>query len=855
MNLLSLLVLVMSGISIYVGCYYLFAYFFFKEKKEYLFFSLLCFSVFLYQFFAFWVYNSKSPLDAVKWQKFQFLSIPLSAIFLINCIYSLLEKKRGIVFYLLNIIFIPFIFFPFLQEKLFFSIENAYHRKYPVFGLEVDFYEAAPSILSSILMILLITVMVYIFVLFLLHYLRSRDKKHLIIMLSYGFFFLSIIFDSLTGFGIISFFYTVEYSFLFMILIMNYTFLTRFIKLNKEMALINVKLEEEVKKRTQEIMNLNEELKDTNLQLEKKISELKTIKINLENANNYLENITNSMNDILIVIDNQGRIIKLNLQALQIFKNKNEETVDFFIGKKITELLPDEEGLRNYVLKSTLNGKSISHYEINYEFYNGKVIPFSLSASPFRDSHNNITGSVLIIRDISNLKEMENNLRHLATHDVLTNLPNRFLFNDRAKQALMRAARYKNYVAFMLMDFDHFKEINDTMGHLVGDRLLREAAERIKKCLREYDTVARMGGDEFIVLVSDLKNEGETGLIAERILSSFKEAFYIDQNKIYFTPSIGISVFPANGDNIETLLKAADMAMYNAKSEGGNRFCYFSSSMKLILEEHSGIKMQLEEALKRREFVLYYQPLIDARMGNIVSAEALIRWKHPKLGLQEPLKFIPVAESTGYIVPIGEWVLSTAFRECKKWNSKGERISVCVNVSFKQLEDEEFVSKVKKTFEKTKLPPEYLIIEITESAAMHQEEMVIKNLKKINDLGIQIYIDDFGSGFSSLKLLKKLPISGLKIDNFFIQHITNDSSDLSIVKGIMAMAYNLNLKVILEGIETKEQFEYIKSLDWTYKGNIKCDFVQGFLFSEPLSPEEFFKKLQRLKFRETNLFL
>ncbi len=425
--------------------------------------------------------------------------------------------------------------------------------------------------------------------------------------------------------------------------------------------------------------------------------------------------------------------------------------------------MPDEEGLRNYVLKSTLNGKSISHYEINYEFYNGKVIPFSLSASPFRDSHNNITGSVLIIRDISNLKEMENNLRHLATHDVLTNLPNRFLFNDRDKQALMRAARYKNYVAFMLMDFDHFKEINDTMGHLVGDRLLREAAERIKKCLREYDTVARMGGDEFIVLVSDLKNEGETGLIAERILSSFKEAFYIDQNKIYFTPSIGISVFPANGDNIETLLKAADMAMYNAKSEGGNRFCYFSSSMKLILEEHSGIKMQLEEALKRREFVLYYQPLIDARMGNIVSAEALIRWKHPKLGLQEPLKFIPVAESTGYIVPIGEWVLSTAFRECKKWNSKGERISVCVNVSFKQLEDEEFVSKVKKTFEKTKLPPEYLIIEITESAAMHQEEMVIKNLEKINEMGIQLI---WQTGKNYYEQYKHLAQENIKIMDF-----------------------------------------------------------------------------------------
>ncbi|GAH92712.1 unnamed protein product, partial [marine sediment metagenome] len=395
-----------------------------------------------------------------------------------------------------------------------------------------------------------------------------------------------------------------------------------------------------------ESARLFQELKQVKSRLERKAKALKE-------AKNYCEDIVNSIIDGLIVTDVQGKITKINHATVDLFVNREDDQTgkneNQIIGRNVTEFFPGKNIFKRYPSMLLQNRVPIRGYEINYKGPEGKTIPLSLSISTVVDLENNVIGTVIILRDITIQKEMEKTLNYMVTHDILTGLPNRVLLQDRINQSLSRARRYNYYVSVLLLDLDNFKEINDTMGHDIGDMLLKDASVRIQKCLRRSDTVARMGGDEFIVELSDLKEERYAEAVANKILNVFKAPFIISNNEIHITTSIGISTHPSNGDSIEALLKTADMTMYSAKELGGNRFCCFLPSMGKTIEEKIAIKEGLQMAIEREEFLLHYQPLIETSSGKIVAVEALLRWDHPQRGIIGPLEFIPAAETTGLI--------------------------------------------------------------------------------------------------------------------------------------------------------------------------------------------------------------
>ncbi len=434
----------------------------------------------------------------------------------------------------------------------------------------------------------------------------------------------------------------------------------------------------------------------------------------------------------------------------------------------------------------------------------------------------------------------EERFRHLATHDSLTNLPNRVLLHDRLTQAIARARRSKNYVAFLLLDLDRFKEINDTLGHDTGDILLQETAKVLSRSVRECDTVARMGGDEFIVILVDLNTPNDSAFITQRILNAFTAPFLIANREIHVAPSIGMSLFPDDGEDIETLLKDADIAMYMSKGSGGNTFTQFSTSMNKDAEEKMLMTNALRKAVERNELQLHYQPLIDLNTSRIAGIEALLRWQRSEDEFISPLTFIPIAESTGLIVPIGEWVLRTACKQNARWQQEGfPPVPIAVNISARQLHQKNLVSLVLEILEENNLAPENLILEITETTAMENADESIKILNSLYQMGIKIFIDDFGSGYSSIGRLKNLPVHALKIDPFFTQHIVDDPDDAAIVMSIMAMAHSLNIKVIAEGVETEAQLEKLQTLEWSNENTFCCDQIQGYFFSRPVPAEEF----------------
>jgi diguanylate cyclase (GGDEF)-like protein len=561
----------------------------------------------------------------------------------------------------------------------------------------------------------------------------------------------------------------------------------------------------------------------------------------LEESNNFIEGVIESMTDILLVIDLVGKIIKTNRAFSHFFMPKDKPTELWKPeGREIAEFLP---------IAHIFGDRFPEHYSLNTPISNIEIVctsnenislPLSLSAAPVYDTFGGIRGSVIILRDISLQKEAEKNLKYLASHDLLTELPNRVLLNDRVQQAISRAARYNQTVAILLLDLDRFKEVNDTLGHDAGDRLLKEASCRLKTCLREYDTVARMGGDEFVLAISEMKHLDEVNVIANRILSAFNSPILISDWDFHITTSIGISLFPNDGDNLDVLLKNADIAMYTAKKRGGNNVCFYTQSMGKASEENINIKNNLIQAVENSEFELYYQPLIDTESGKIVSTEALIRWIHPTEGIIAPLRFIPIAESTGLITQIGRWVLRSACEQCMRWQEKGfEGIPVSVNISTRQLYDESLTRTIFEVLEETGLPPQYLILEITESSAMQSIETAIRVIDILRERGIRIFLDDFGSGYSSFSWLKVLPVQAIKIDRYFIQHVTDDPFDAAIVQAIVFMAHSLDIIVIAEGVENIAQLEFLRSIKYSSNESTKCDEVQGFLFSKPIPAKDF----------------
>ncbi|MDD5307862.1 MAG: EAL domain-containing protein [Deltaproteobacteria bacterium] len=443
------------------------------------------------------------------------------------------------------------------------------------------------------------------------------------------------------------------------------------------------------------------------------------------------------------------------------------------------------------------------------------------------------------IPDFFSRKRLEEELHRIALHDALTNLPNRMLLADRIRQAISLAHRHQQYVAVMLLDLDNFKEVNDSYGHEAGDTLLRAVAARLSHSVRECDTVARLGGDEFVLILGDLADPHRTGLAAERILSELGQPIDVNGHEIWISGSMGIAAFPNDGEDAETLLRHADAAMYHVKRAGRNSYQFFNPQVGETSRVALELDASLHRALEQNEFILHYQPIIDVATGAMTSVEALVRWRLPSGELVPPDQFIPVAERSGLIVPLGQWVLREACRQASSWTAaSGRRLSVAVNVSARQLQLPGLVETVLEAIRGAGLDPKLLELELTESSIMRNADETQRTLRALREHGIRIAIDDFGSGYSSLHRLRSLPIDLLKLDRAFVRNVASDPADATLVAAIVALAHDLGLRVVAEGVETEDQLRCLKSLHWKPTPSLQCDLVQGFYFSRPVVAAE-----------------
>jgi diguanylate cyclase (GGDEF)-like protein len=442
-----------------------------------------------------------------------------------------------------------------------------------------------------------------------------------------------------------------------------------------------------------------------------------------------------------------------------------------------------------------------------------------------------ILGTVLSLRILQQRKREDDRVRHIAFHDDLTSLPNRLMLTQRLDQALSRHRRAAAKLATLYMNLDRFKVINDSLGHEVGDVLLRQVADRLRTQMREGDTLSRVGGDEFVVLIENYENSIDISTCAQRLIEQLGLPYVLGNKDCHVTMSIGISIFPDDGCDSQALLKAADMAMYRAKETGRNNYQYYLPSMNVHTLERLELESDLRRALERGEFLLHYQPKVEIRSGRITGVEALLRWKHPLRGLVPPLDFIPLAEETGLIVPIGEWVLATACAQNQAWQGRAlPKLSVAVNLSARQFADSALLAKLTRIIHTSGLDPALLELEITESVVMSYGESAVGVLDKLKSIGVQIAIDDFGTGYSSLAYLKRFPIDTLKVDRSFIRDIPGNSGDMKITRAIIAMAHGLRLKVVAEGVETADQLQFLQKQS--------CDAAQGYFLYPPLEEDK-----------------
>lgn len=475
-------------------------------------------------------------------------------------------------------------------------------------------------------------------------------------------------------------------------------------------------------------------------------------------------------------------------------------------------------------------GEPIPQLELVREKRDGAPIHINLSLALQLDQSGELESYLAFITDITERKAAEKRIEFLAYHDPLTELPNRLLLKDRFDQAVAHAQRAGLRVGLLFIDLDRFKTINDTLGHDTGDALLKEIAKRVTSCVRGTDTVSRQGGDEFLIVLSDLNHPDDACPILLKLIDRLQEPFYSESQEIGTSASMGISIFPDDGADFETLLKKADIAMYQAKDAGRNTYRFFDEAMNLEAVEHQFIFGRLRRALERDEFVLHYQPKIDLASGAITGAEALLRWNHPELGMVPPNRFIPVAEESGLINPIGEWALHEACRQAKLWNSPGRpALSIAVNVSAVQFRRGDIENSITRALTATGLDARLLELELTESILIQNAESVLASVKRIKLMGVKISIDDFGTGYSSLSYLKRFDIDKLKIDQSFVRDLATDPDDAAIVRAIIQMARSLNLRTIAEGVETVEMLELLRTF--------QCDEAQGYYFARPMPAE------------------
>lgn len=540
--------------------------------------------------------------------------------------------------------------------------------------------------------------------------------------------------------------------------------------------------------------------------------------------------------DGILVVDESDHIILANKQfgaqfgiPDELLMAQDDQIVLVHVVSKVESPDAFVEKVRH--LYSHREEKSRDEFRLK----NGKI--FDRYSAPLVDSKGGYRGRIWYFRDITERKLAEERVQFLAYYDALTGLPNRTLLKDRLSKALARARRHQGKVALLFLDLDQFKNINDSLGHAVGDLFLQGVAERLKKWGREQDTVARIGGDEFLLVLTDVKDIPDAAVAAERLMDTMTPSFVVQDRSISVGCSLGISIFPDHGADPETLIMHADSAMYCAKDSGRNNFTFFTENMNTQAAERLTLESSLRLALDKNQLFLMYQPQMEIATGRIVGLEALLRWQHPELGLVPPDKFIRIAENSGMILPIGEWVLTTACRQAKKWQVEGlPAVSVAVNVSAVQIRQKGFCELVRKILHETGLAPQYLELELTESLLLANADLVLSVVQELAAIGLKLAIDDFGTGYSSFSYLKQFRASKLKIDRSLITEVAVKADDAAITAAIISMAKSLNLKVIAEGVEDEAQMSFLRSH--------QCDEIQGYYFSKPLTAEDAARKLR-----------
>ena len=547
-----------------------------------------------------------------------------------------------------------------------------------------------------------------------------------------------------------------------------------------------------------------------------------------------LASIVEFSEDAIIGKNIDGVITSWNRGAEKIYGYTRDEVV----GRDLSFLLPPERQAEiQAIMERVLSGQSIECLETQRLTRTGSAIDVSLSVSPIKDASGHIAGASTIARDITQRKVAEKQVQFLAYYDALTGLPNRTLLQDRLAKALASARRQKNKVALLFLDLDRFKTINDSLGHSVGDLVLQQVAERLKKWGREQDTVARVGGDEFLIVLTAVKEPADAAVAAERLMDTMTAEFIAQGRSLSISCSIGIGIFPEHGTDGETLIKNADAAMYCAKENGRNNFQFFTKEMNAQAVERLMMESGLRLALAKKELFLMYQPQIEIATGRITGLEALLRWQHPELGLVPPDKFIRIAENSGMIMPIGEWVLRTACSQARKWQDEGFlAVPVAVNVSAVQFRQAGFCELIGRVLYETGLAPQYLELELTESLLLSNADTMFSVLQDLRAMGLKLAIDDFGTGYSSLSYLRQFPVGKLKIDRSFIRDVVVNPDDTAIATAIIGMAKSLNLKVIAEGVEEEAQMSFLRAR--------QCDEIQGYYFSKPLAVDKVAEKLR-----------
>jgi diguanylate cyclase (GGDEF)-like protein/PAS domain S-box-containing protein len=547
-----------------------------------------------------------------------------------------------------------------------------------------------------------------------------------------------------------------------------------------------------------------------------------------ESALRLAARVFESSGEAILITDAKVNAVAVNHAFVQMSGYRSEEV----LGRNPSILASGRHDAEYFrAMWSDIDNHGYWQGEIWDKHKSGRVYPKWMSITTVRDDKGEVVNYISIARDTTEETEAEKNIHFLAYYDVLTGLPNRTLLRDRLGQMIAVSHRDGHQFALLFLDLDRFKYINDSMGHSVGDRLLQSVASRIQECVREGDTVARLGGDEFIVLLREA-GESEAAVVSQKLLSALATPYDLDGQVIATQASIGISIYPDHAQEADILIKNADMAMYRAKEEGRNNYQFFAQEMNFRVDLLFSMEKDLRLALERGEFFLQYQPQVNLAGGTLSGVEALIRWKHPVKGLVSPAEFIPVAEETGQIIAIGEWVLRTACTQMAQWRKDGlQDLTMAVNLSIRQLRQPALGTFVKAVLKDCSLEARYLELEITEGIMMGDNQVGMRFLNEMHETGVQLSIDDFGTGFSSLNYLKKLPVNKLKIDQSFIRDIDTDEGDAAIIRSIISLGHRLNLKVIAEGVETQDQLDFLR-----IRG---CDEIQGYFYSLPLDADAF----------------